>query len=143
MHSPAPLDDADDSPCPCGSGGSFADCCGPVLEGRAPASSAEALMRSRFTAFARGDTGHLLRSWAAETRPPSAELEDPDAQDLHWQRLRILDAVAGGADDETGVVEFVAIARGGAGKVRLHERSRFRRIPELPGWVYVDGDVQN
>jgi SEC-C motif-containing protein len=129
-------------PCPCRSGSTFSACCGPVLDGSRDAGSAEALMRSRFTAFALRDLEHLLRSWDAEHRPAREELADSLSEDLEWRRLRILDADGGGPTDSTGVVEFVAIARGEAGKVRLHERSRFRRTAEHPGWVYVDGDVR-
>ena len=48
-------------PCPCGSGSAFDDCCGPYLGG-APAPTAVALMRSRYTAFALGDEDHLFRT---------------------------------------------------------------------------------
>lgn len=99
-------------------------------------------MRSRFSAFALGDTAHLRRSWDAAQRPSAAELEASDDGDLRWQKLRILDVDAGGPGDAEGVVEFVAIARGSEGKVRLHERSRFRRVEEAPGWVYVDGEIR-
>ena len=33
-------------------------------------------MRSRFSAFARGDAGYLLRSWHPSTRPTSLDLDD-------------------------------------------------------------------
>ncbi|HUT76233.1 MAG TPA: SEC-C metal-binding domain-containing protein, partial [Polyangia bacterium] len=39
------------TPCPCGSSRDFADCCGPLLGGEGPAETAEALLRSRYTAF--------------------------------------------------------------------------------------------
>ena len=56
-------------PCPCGSGAAFAHCCSPALDGE-PASTAEALMRSRFSAFVVGDEDHIFRSWHPRTRPP-------------------------------------------------------------------------
>jgi SEC-C motif-containing protein len=120
----------------------LATCCGPIVSGDREAPTAEALMRSRFTAFALGDTAHLRRSWDEAQRPSAAELESSD-EDLRWQKLRILDVVGGGPDDAEGIVEFVAIARGSAGKVRLHERSRFRRVGTAPGWVYVDGEIRD
>ncbi|MCG7308236.1 hypothetical protein MHY49_01790 [Brachybacterium sp. ACRRE] len=140
-NAPAPAPAPDDS-CLCGSGEVFAGCCGPILAGDRDAPTAEALMRSRFSAFALGDTAHLRRSWDAAQRPSAAELEASDDGDLRWQKLRILDVDAGGPGDAEGVVEFVAIARGSEGKVRLHERSRFRRVEEAPGWVYVDGEIR-
>ncbi|MBX9245963.1 hypothetical protein ICW40_14235 [Actinotalea ferrariae] len=51
-----------------------------------------------------------------------------------WTGLSIVATDAGGTDDATGVVEFVAGFDGGA----LHERSRFERRGGR--WFYVDGD---
>ncbi|TXK17035.1 YchJ family protein [Homoserinibacter sp. GY 40078] len=121
-------------PCPCGSGRAFAVCCGAILSGGA-AVTAEALMRSRFTAFARGDAAYLLRSWHPSTRPGSLDV-DPEVQ---WRRLQIVDTVRGGEHDEDGVVEFRASFRGPEGAGLLHERSRFVRVGGR--WVYVDGEV--
>ncbi|WP_280273702.1 YchJ family metal-binding protein, partial [Nocardia wallacei] len=42
------------------SGETLTDCCGPRLDGTRPAPTAEALMRSRYTAFAVGDVDYLL-----------------------------------------------------------------------------------
>src|SRR5699024_2401848 len=100
-----------------------------------PAPTAEALMRSRYSAFAVGDVAHLVRTWHPSTRPADLELDD----ELAWVRLAVLDTVAGGADDVRGEVEFVAVHRGPDGRGRLHERSRFVR--EGGAWFYVDGDV--
>jgi SEC-C motif domain protein len=97
--------------------------------------TAEALMRSRFDAFARGDVDHLLASWHPSTRPDALELEP----DVEWRRLQIVDTVAGGPDDAEGVVEFRASYRAPDGAGLLHERSRFARIDGR--WVYVDGDI--
>ncbi len=121
--------------CPCGSGLGYDACCGPI-HGGAVALTAEALMRSRFSAFALGLAPYLLTSWHPSTRPASLEL-DPDTE---WRRLQVVDVVAGGPDDADGVVEFRASFRnsvpGAAGL--LHERSRFTRFDGR--WVYLDGD---
>lgn len=121
--------------CPCLSGNTFDACCGPLLEG-APAPTAERLMRSRFTAFARGDATHLLRTWHPSTRPEDIDLEP----DMQWRRLVVIGRVAGGPFDREGVVEFEAFWRQGAERGSLHERSRFVR--EDTQWYYVDGDVR-
>ena len=120
--------------CPCGSGDLLAACCGPILAGRA-APTAERLMRSRYTAFAIGDTAHLRRSWHPSTRPARLEPDD----EVRWLRLDILAKSAGGPFDAEGVVEFEAIHRTSAGRGVLHERSRFVR--EAGFWYYLDGDV--
>lgn len=94
-------------------------------------------MRSRFSAFAVGDAAYLLRSWHPSTRPDSVDLDAA----LEWRRLQIVDVVGGGADDDTGVVEFRASFRGPDGGGLLHERSRFARA-DGGEWRYVDGEVE-
>ncbi len=121
--------------CPCTSGDTFGSCCGPVIDtGAAP--TAVRLMRSRFTAFAVGDTGHLLRTWHPSTRPAGLELDG----DVRWIRLDILSHERGGPFDTDGVVEFAAFHRDGDGPGVLRERSRFVRVDRI--WSYVDGDVR-
>lgn len=133
------------NPCPCQSGQPFEACCGPILAGM-PASTALALMRSRYTAYARGDVAYLSRTLAPEHRA-GFDTADVSAgmHETQWLGLEILDIVDGGADDNTGIVEFVARfqARGQTGgQARsLHERSRFRRDEKDGRWVYVDGDT--
>lgn len=61
-------------------------------------------MRSRFSAFAVGDTDYLLATWHRSTRPASLQL-DPDVE---WRGLNIRGTSDGGADDRRGTVEFVA-----------------------------------
>ena len=121
------------SPCPCGSGLAYAACCEPLHEG-AQAETAEALMRSRFSAFALGLEGYLLSSWHPSTRPASLGL-DPE---VVWRRLQLVDTVAGGPGDAEGVVEFRASYRSPEGEGVLHERSRFVR--EAGRWVYLEGE---
>lgn len=94
-------------------------------------------MRSRFTAFAIGDTAHLLRTWHPSMRPATLDLDDS----VRWTRLEILDRQQGGPFDEEGVVEFEAFHRGPTGTGSLHERSRFVR--ERRQWLYVDGVIRS
>lgn len=128
------------TPCPCQSGLSFDACCGPLLAG-APAPTALALMRSRYTAYARGDIAHLARSLAPEHRGGFDPVEmQASAAQTEWLGLEIVDTAAGGASDDTGIVEFVARFRQQGRIAALRERSRFRRDADS-GWVYVDGEV--
>ncbi|MER7406823.1 YchJ family metal-binding protein [Streptomyces sp. NPDC000070] len=116
--------------CPCGLLVAYGDCCGRYHSGAAAAPTAEALMRSRYCAFVRGDTGYLLRTWHPRTRPGTLEL-DPR---MRWTGLEILGTSDGSAFHSLGTVEFRASYRGGS----LHERSRFERVDGA--WVYVDGE---
>lgn len=125
----------DSARCPCGSGHDYPDCCGPLHDGTARAGTAVALMRSRFSAFARGHADYLLSSWHPSTRPARLDLDDA----ITWRRLQIVDTEAGGADDAAGVVEFRAQYEQDGRRHILQERSRFRRVRD-GSWRYVDGD---
>lgn len=129
------------TPCPCQSGLSFDSCCGPILAG-APAPTALALMRSRYTAYARGDVAHLARTLAPEHRT-DFDTTDVSAgmRETQWLGLEILDTKDGGAEDSTGIVEFVARFQAQGQTRALHERSRFRRDESDGRWVYVDGET--
>ncbi|GIJ24773.1 YchJ family protein [Micromonospora lutea] len=120
--------------CPCGQGLPYADCCGRLHRGEADAPTAEALMRSRYTAFAVGDPDYLLRSWHSRTRPARLHL-DPTQR---WTRLEVLGTDGGGLFDSTGTVQFRAHYREGREPGTLTERSRFAR--EDGRWVYLDDD---
>lgn len=120
--------------CRCGSGERFDTCCGPYLAGL-PAPTAEALMRSRYTAFTHGDGAYIARTSAREHR----DAEDPDLPTVTWVGLRINGTSGGKATDATGTVDFTARYRED-GATRVHrENSRFRREDGL--WVYVDGEI--
>ncbi|MGW0767955.1 YchJ family protein [Streptomyces sp. NPDC002676] len=116
--------------CPCGLPQPYDACCGRFLIGAAAAPTAEALMRSRYSAFVKGDAEYLLRTWHPRTRPARLEL-DPG---MRWTGLEILGGTGGSAFHQNGTVTFRASYRGGS----LHERSRFERVDGA--WVYVDGD---
>ncbi|MER5491947.1 YchJ family protein [Streptomyces sp. NPDC002490] len=119
--------------CPCGSGAGYAGCCGRLHRGEASAPTAEALMRSRYAAYAVGDAGHLLRTWDPATRPAVLDLDDGP----RWTGLEILDTTEGSAFHQRGTVTFRAsYAEAGRPGV-LVERSTFRRVDGA--WVYVDG----
>lgn len=126
--------------CPCQSGQFFEACCGPILNG-APAPTALALMRSRYTAYARSDVAHLARTLAPEHRT-DFDMADVSAgmRETQWLGLEILDTVDGGENDSTGTVEFVACFQAQGRIQSLHEHSRFRRDTD-GRWVYVDGET--
>lgn len=124
-----------EQPCPCGSGLSLGVCCGPYLDGGAEAPTAEALMRSRFTAYVRRDGDYIARSWHSATRPADASL----GSGVEWERLEVLASEEGGLKHQRGWVEFVAEGRVDGRPQRLHEVSRFER--EAGCWRYLDGET--
>ncbi|WP_341923082.1 YchJ family metal-binding protein [Polaromonas sp. YR568] len=125
--------------CPCGRADArgrplaYAACCGRYLAHDTPAPDAEALMRSRYTAFVLERADYLLATWHASRRPPAIEF-DPAVK---WLGLDVRQHRP--LDDSHAEVEFVARQKSpGSPAVRLHERSRF--VCELGRWYYVDGD---
>ncbi len=131
------------SPCPCGRTPSanstrtlsYADCCGRWHEGpqALQAPDAEALMRSRYSAFVLGLPDYLLATWHPRTRPGQIE---PDEPGLRWLGLTVKRHQAQNADHAT--VEFVARCKLAGRAQRLHELSRFERDAQ-GRWLYVDG----
>ena len=116
--------------CPCGSGNLLEACCGHYHEGH-PAPCAEALMRSRYSAYVLGLVDYLLATWHPSTGP--GDLELPPRK---WLGLEVRHAQAAG---DAGVVEFVARCRDAGRAQRQHEISRFVR--EGGRWYYIDGQM--
>jgi SEC-C motif-containing protein len=123
--------------CPCGSGLKYADCCEKFICGTQRPATAEALMRSRYTAYVHENADYLLSTWHSSTRPASLSLQDmrPDK----WLGLKVVNAVAGLQPDSEGVVEFVARYKLNGKAYRLHEKSRF--LQENGQWYYLEGEL--
>lgn len=116
--------------CPCGSP-SYAGCCEPLHDGVAEAATAEELMRARYSGYALGRLDFVFRTWHPRTRPDDLAPDGP-----RWTGLRVIGTEEGGADDDTGIVEFVASFEIDGNSGELRERSRFER--RRARWVYVD-----
>jgi len=122
--------------CPCGgSNKEYASCCGRYLDGGEAAATAEALMRSRYTAYTLGREDYLLATWHHSTRPAALELAS--APRSQWLGLQVQRHEQPQSDQ--AVVEFVARHKVGGRAHRLHEISRFVR--EAGRWLYVDGAI--
>jgi SEC-C motif-containing protein len=129
-----------EGPCPCGRADArrrpfaFAGCCGRYLADfeHTPAPDAEALMRSRYSAFVLEDAPYLLATWHPSHRPSELAFEPG----LKWLGLEVRAHRV--LDPAHAQVEFVARSRVAGRGQRLHERSRFVR--EAGRWYYVDGD---
>jgi SEC-C motif-containing protein len=88
-------------------------------------------MRSRYTAFAMGDEGYLLRTWHPADRPARVGLD----RKTRWTRLEVLESTGGSVVHTEGTVRFRAsyVERGQPGE--LEEDSRFVRLDGR--WVYA------
>lgn len=128
--------------CPCGSQSRYVDCCEMYLRGNASAPTAEALMRSRYSAYSKGDVEYLIQTqYPKKRKKADRQMLLKTIENTHWMGLTILKTQKGGADDRRGIVEFVARYRGLALTdpiYQLHERSRF--VKEDSIWFYQDGD---
>ena len=122
------------TPCPCGNDAGYAHCCGPLHDGGV-ASTAEQLMRSRYSAYVLKREDYLLATWHRRTRPAHLKLSAQQPAPT-WLGLSVKRHES---DGDHAIVEFVARLRYGGGKAqRMHEVSRFER--EGGRWFYVDGE---
>jgi SEC-C motif-containing protein len=125
-----------DATCPCGSGQPYDSCCGRWHTGaeQLQAPTAEALMRSRYSAYVKLLPEYLLDTWHPSRRDEGLPRMQPGVQ---WLGLEIRQHRVLGAN--SAEVEFVARSKFGGRAHRLHETSRFVR--EDGRWYYVDGDL--
>jgi SEC-C motif domain protein len=121
--------------CPCGAGISERACCARYHAGE-PAPTALALMRSRYTAYVRGEIEYLLATHDASTRNSvDVRAVKKWAKTTLWLGLEIVES---SEDGDTGIVEFIARGSTAGKQFAQRERSRFRRVDGA--WFYVDGD---
>lgn len=126
--------------CPCGSGKAFEKCCGPILADPAHAQTAEALMRSRYTAHVMGNFDHIAQTHAPEIRDTyNVSAAQAQGDQTEWVGFDVNETVGGGADDTQGTVTFSARYNDN-GELHVHrERAEFRRDDGV--WYYVDGKI--
>jgi SEC-C motif-containing protein len=127
-----------DAPCPCGSGRKFKRCCQRFHQGT-PAPTPEALMRSRYAAYAVGDIDYVIATtdpegpqWQAD-RAAWAEDIRRFSTLTRFEKLEIRDVSP--IADARGEVEFHAQLRRDGDDVSFAERSAFVRRESR--WLYV------
>ena len=127
--------------CPCGATELFSDCCYPYISAALYPPTAEALMRSRYTAYATSEVSYII----ATTHPSTRYLYDPIeilawAQSSQWQKLEIIKTLAGTSIDTSGKVEFKAYYLNQNSILTIHhEYSTFKKLDGK--WYFVDGKV--
>ena len=121
--------------CICGNNKSFDECCSPIISGKKKALHIEELMRSRYSAYVRGDGSYLVLSSIEENRyEDDAKLIEEFSSKVDWLKLDILHV-------EPNIVEFKAYYKEGDTIKVLHEKSNF--ILQDETWFYVDGELFN
>ena len=125
--------------CPCGSGDSYEKCCSPYHSGAASAPTAEALMRSRYCAYVKGEIEYLIQTVQPDQRHDLDRKSVREwSEGAEWLGLEILNSNGGEADNK-GQVEFIARFRQAGAEYAHHEISRFRKRDGC--WFYVDGKI--
>lgn len=116
--------------CDCGLDNRYLDCCGKYIEQGLYPQNAEALMRSRYTAYCLINIPYLLKTWHPDTRPElSADVLAP----TQWQRLEVLNTKNG---LKKSTVEFKAFYNEDGEEKCLHEHSVFKKVKNR--WYYFD-----
>jgi SEC-C motif-containing protein len=126
--------------CPCCSGKTYQECCEPLIKDEALAKNPEAMMRSRYTAYAKVEMDHLLRS----THPDQRGTHDEDAarkwaEDSEWDKLEIVSTTGGGKEDTEGTVEFIASYREKGIPREYHENASFKKMGNE--WYFYDAKL--
>lgn len=118
--------------CYCGNLLAFENCCQPIIYGSKKATSAEELMRSRYSAYCTQEADYLVNTTHLSTRKFHKKAAILDwSQSNNWLKLEII------AVSEI-TVEFKAFYLDENGKVQMHhEKSTF--VFENGSWFYVDG----
>jgi SEC-C motif-containing protein len=125
-----------DEKCPCGSEKTYALCCKIAHDNPMFISTAEQLMRSRYTAFTKVMGEYLVQTHHSSTvhSVNQQELENW-AKSVKWVKLEVLNSTSGQSNDETGTVEFKAHFKEGFRSSLIHENSFFEK--EFGVWKYV------
>lgn len=115
--------------CPCNSNKTYSECCKKVHDEIRQATSAELLMRSRYSAFVLADTDYLYRSHHSKTRPSKKEHEDIKkwTKSVQWLKLEVLNSTK-------DTVHFKAFYMENGQIQVIEENSKF--VKENGYWVY-------
>ena len=124
--------------CLCGSKQPYLNCCSIYHTKSELPSTAEQLMRSRYTAYALKLVDYLVETTHPDKLKSSYRRKlVATINDIQWTKLEIVKTSAGGMNDKAGKVKFEAsyVEQGEEGV--LEEHSRFRKIADH--WYYYDG----
>ena len=125
--------------CPCQSDAFYADCCQPYIEGRLDPPTAEALMRSRYSAYFNKQIGYIQDTMSGPSLMHFNPIETMAwLEQVEWQALHIMNTEKGLETDTEGIVEFQAFYSQNKESLHILERSEFRKINGK--WFYVNGE---
>ena len=126
--------------CPCGSNREYSACCEQYIRGRAKAPTAEALMRSRYSAYAEHEVDYIINTCAHRGKDDIDYKSTRDwSEKSTWLGLKIISVEKGGINDAEGTVEFEAAYEKDGLRDVHHEKGKFKK--EKDEWLYVEGNV--
>jgi len=130
--------------CPCGSGRQYEDCCGMYISGKAKAPTAEALMRSRYSAYVEHEIDYIINTCVHRGKDDIDYKSTRDwSEQSKWLGLKILSTEKGGLNDTEGTVEFEATYERDGLKDVHHETAKFKKegAAETAQWLYDEGHI--
>lgn len=126
--------------CPCGSELAYDECCRPLIDGDRTASTAEQVMRSRYSAYVKTEIGYLLSSLHPDHRSDFDEKSTRSwSERSEWHNLEIVKTAGGGPEDSEGRVEFIASYTEKGIRKDHHEMATFVKKGGI--WYFVNGEV--
>ena len=135
--------------CPCGLGRPYSECCEPYITGKVKAPTAEALMRSRYSAYVEHSVDYIINTCVKKGKDDIDLKSTRDwSEGSKWLGLKIISVEKGGPEDSEGTVEFEATyERDGLRDVH-HETAKFKKVDnganEAGGekvWLYDEGQI--
>ena len=129
--------------CLCGSGQLYQTCCQPYHQGHLPPTP-EAVMRSRYSAYALGNVRYIIDTTHADS-PYAQKNKSQWIKSLKEYTDRttfvglLVQETSIEDDGKTGYVVFSAVLLQDGKNASFSEKSRFFLVNNR--WLYVDGDV--
>jgi len=123
-------------PCPCGSGNKYKKCCSRYHKG-AFAPNALSLMKSRYCAYAVGDSSYIIKTTHPDNPDYTTNIKSWEDSILSFSKqtiflsLEIINFIDG---EEEAFVTFNARLSSG----NLKEKSRFLKFHGR--WLYIEGE---
>ena len=116
--------------CPCNPNKKYNDCCQKAHKNINTITTAEALMRSRYSAFVLANIEYLQKSHHSSTRPSNKGKKEIElwTKSVNWLKLEVLKATK-------DTVEFKAFFMENGAINEIHENSKFCK--ENGHWVYL------
>ncbi len=112
--------------------------CGPYLAHEKKPPTAEALMRSRYSAFAKADIDYLYETLSPDQRADfNREATAEWATKCQWHGLDIVETEQGLEGDSVGKVTFTAHFSRDGKPLTHKEKSLFRRDPADGEWEFA------